>query len=324
MSDKSTTFSVFRFYNYESIDNFIETLRNNLIVSRQKTVDNLSDTLYARVEQYSDEFPLFQKNIVDLEGFNNINYISFNLLTESPKNTKCWVSDEMMIDRQERVKLNESKVLVFEYDGTVDAIVFCGLHNAKTPMKSFFTPETWGIVSDLNLDICDDLLFWIAKQYLHPDSRNQSLSKLEQVFITDIEKYSGSEGDGKNTCTGAGNGIDNLYTTTAFLINNAKLKSLKAKVQVGREHVLVELKLTGSFMFWIKSYNGILRRLSGEHKTNAIAIFLYMKLIPIIIDCYKTAVKTSDWSPEIKSDFLQYLRDRLVNEVEQGRPNLNN
>ncbi|WP_394532813.1 hypothetical protein [Priestia aryabhattai] len=138
----------------------------------------------------------------------------------------------------------------------------------------------------------------------------------------------GKTRDNVNALRGAGSRISTILGTLAFLFSNEELKALRPSIQFESEKVLVEFGLTGTFKVWPQEYRGNhFKQLTGEYKENAIVIYIFQWVIPILIQCYRENCENNKWSPQLKIDFLKGLGamirdevDKMLVKIEMGLP----
>jgi hypothetical protein len=309
-------FSIFEFHNYTSLEEFRETLRSNSRIPR--TVREWqNDTLLSEVRAAAG-FDLYEHETLQIEG-QTIQYLFFDVYTERKKNQDQWYESDgvTLKEREERINPYHSNMLTFQLEDKVYAIVFSGINRAKSFLRDIFIGEVWGNVDPVPFSISEDLLYWIFKRYI--DTPRESLSQNNQVFVTALESYMGKTRDNVNAMRGEGSRISTILGTLAFLFNNENenLKAIRPAIQYGNEKVLVELGLTGTFKTWSKSYRGqLFRTLNGQKKENAIAIFIFAKIIPLLIECYEENIRHNRWSPQLKIDFIKRLGTMIREEVD--------
>lgn len=314
------SFSIFRFHNYVSLDGFIETLRGNREVIRNVRGWE-TDALRSEVREVNG-FNLFEHETIQIEN-DPIQYIFFEAYTERKKNQEYWYNPNGSLkeDREERINSYQSYVLIFQLNESIYGIVFSGINRAKAIVKDTFTNETWGNVEPVEIEVTEDLLYWIFKRYI--DTPRESLSTNDQVFVTALESYMGKTRDNVNAMRGEGSRISTILGTLAFLFNNENLKAIRPAIQYGNERVLLEIGLTGTFKTWSKSYRGQhFRALTGQRKENAIAIFIFSKIIPLLIACYEENKRHNQWSPQLKVDFVRRLGTMIRDKVDSVLENI--
>ncbi|PGT73597.1 hypothetical protein [Priestia megaterium] len=307
------SFSIFQFYSYESLNDFQVTLRDNQKVERAVR-DWESDSLISEVRGIQD-FSIHTQESIQIEN-QHIPYIFFEGYTERQKRPEYWYNPNgSMKDKVDRVNPYQVNILVFQFDSKVYSIVFSGINRAKAIVKDIFTVETWGNINPVAFNINEDLLYWIFKRFI--DTPRESLSDEKQVYITSLESYMGKTRDNINAMRGEGSRISTILGTLAFLFNNEELKAIRPSIQYGNEKVLVEIGLTGTFKTWPQAYRGqYFRTLTGQRKENAVAIYIFQWIIPLLIECYDENYRNNKWSPQLKVDFLKRLGTMIRDEVD--------
>jgi hypothetical protein len=308
------SFSIFEFHSYDNLEDFQVTLRENRQVERA-VQEWERDSLISDTREIPG-FSINRQENIQIEN-QHIRYILFEGYTERPRKSEYWYNPDGSIKgKVDRINPYQVNLLVFEMENRVFCIAFSGINRAKAIIKDIFTFETWGNVEPVLFNIREDLLYWIFKRFI--DTPRESLSAENQVFITSLESYMGKTRDNINAMRGEGHRISTILGTLAFLFNNEELKAIRPSIQYGNEKVLVEIGLTGTFKTWPKAYRGhYFRTLTGQHKVNAVAIYIFKWIIPLLIECYDENYRNNQWSPQLKVDFLKRLGTMIRDEVDK-------
>ena len=314
---------MFTFHNYTRLENFIDVLNAHLSIERcAPTWANWEEGRLISEVKTIPGFDTNEHKTIQFSG-KTVQYIFFEGYTERAKRLSPEEQENSPL-RDDRINSMSSNFLIFECENQVYGIVFSGITYAKPLVKDIFPSEIWGNVEPKEFELTEDLLYWIFKR--HIDLRSDSLSENHQVFVTALESYKGKTRDKVNAVRGEGSRISTILGTLAFLFDNEELKVVRPKIQDGNEVILVELSLTGTFKYWPKLYRGSWTgTLEGIEKQNAVAIYIVVRLIPLLIECYDENKRKNEWSPQLRVDFLKRLgeeiRDRVtdeLNRIEQG------
>ncbi|MEK5036911.1 hypothetical protein [Sporosarcina sp. FSL K6-3457] len=306
------SFSIFEFYQYSTLQN----IQVDLIAAQdiEREVKGYSESLISGIRE-KEGFNIQNPETLQIEN-NNISYLFFEGYTERVKDLKNWqIENGVLRDREDRINPYQSNILVFEANSKVYGIVFSGINRAKAITKDCFPAETWGHVLPVENKITEDLLYWIFKRFI--DTPRESLATEYQLHVTALESYMGKTRDNVNAMRGEGSRISTILGTLAFLFNNEELRAIRPAIQHGNEKVLLEIGLTGTFKTWSNAYRGQhFRTITGQRKENAIAIFIFLKILPSLAECYKYHKDKDQWSPQLKVDFLKRLGTMIRDEVD--------
>lgn len=307
------SFSIFEFHSYSNLEEIQATLREHQRVER--TVREWGNDFLISEIRAIQGFNIENQEILQMED-QPIPYIFFEGYTERPRRPEYWNHPDGSIkDKVDRINPIQVNILIFQLVDRVYSVVFSGINRAKAIVKDIFTLETWGNVEAVQFDISEDLLYWIFKRFI--DTPRESLSIENQVYITSLESYMGKTRDNINAMRGEGSRISTILGTLAFLFNNEELKAIRPAIQYGNEKVLLEIGLTGTYKTWPKAYRGhFFRGLTGQRKENAIAIYIFKQIIPLLIECYEENCENILWSPQLKVDFLMRLGTMIRDEVD--------
>lgn len=305
------SFSMWQFEGLENLDHAIRLLRDYQPNFTNETWED--EPLVAQVE--FREFLINNPERVDING-NDVRYITIDCLTERSKNREFWYDTHMQLKpRQERTNLYQSKLVLFEANGNVNGIMFTGRGRARTILKDCLPEVLWGQTVPYELEITEDLLYWLFRKFI--DLRDTPLSPNHNMHVTALKSYTGKTRDNVNAMRGNGTRISTILGTLAFLFNNENLKAVRPQLQYNGEVFLVEISLTGTCRIWEEEYQGNWLLINdNERLINNIAIYTYLVLLPTLIDCYRENVIRGQWSPQQKIEFLQRLGNEIKDQVE--------
>ncbi|WP_144561370.1 hypothetical protein [Bacillus mycoides] len=305
-------FCILRLHQFDRLEEFQQLLQGNRDIQYPQR-DCEEDELHCRIEDVPG-FPLTDLKTLEFDD-EVVNYLYFIGHIETQKRVAPYDGNGRLKPRDERVDHFAPGVLVFENRNRVFAIVFCGATNGKRVMKKLFPSEVFGLIEPCEDGLTEDLLYWLFKHYI--DVPDDPLSEGHEIFVIALESYRGTTRDNANAVTGEGSRISTILGTLAFLFNNEKLKSLRPQIQYMDEAVSVELRLTGTFALWPNTYNGeYFRGLTGIEKQNALAIYVFLQMLPSIVECYNTSTENQEWSPQLKIDFVRRLGSMIRQRVD--------
>ncbi|AJK64966.1 hypothetical protein KHU1_0999 [Bacillus amyloliquefaciens KHG19] len=307
------SFSIFEFHSFQNIEEFGQRIQRGAEVRR--SVRGWTEDLISEVRVVNG-FSLEEFERVQIEN-QTLQYLFFQGYTERKKNEAEWYNaDGTLKSKDLRINSTIIDILVVEMNNCLYGIVFAGINRAKAIVKDIFTVECWGHVTPLEFNISEDLLYWIFKRFI--DTPREPLSEGQQVYITALESYMGKTRDRVNAMRGEGSRISTILGTLTFLFNNEELKAIRPAIQYGFERVLLEIGLTGTFKTWPQEYRGhAFMQLTGTRKNNAIAIYIFNTIIPLLISCYEENCERDHWSPQLKIDFVQRLGNIIRTKVEE-------
>lgn len=258
---------------------------------------------------------------------NPIKYISFGSVVEKLKYAKdpnrWFLNDNNTLKaREDRVRVLNSDVLLFEIDNQIYGILFSGVTVAKQIIVKAFPIDIWGKVTMVNLHLNEDILFWMFKTFI--DFESKELSKENPIRITAIRSYLAKTRDEINTLRGKGEKISAILGTLAFLFKNDKLKSIMPELQYKGQVFVVEISLNGTFKTDEAEYDGVFLELDKSSKKVAIVIYLSMVLLPKLVEAYKENIQSNKWSKDLKIDFIERLGMMIKESVDIELENMKN
>lgn len=143
----------------------------------------------------------------------------------------------------------------------------------------------------------------------------QPTSHHNDLFVTALKSFTGKTRDNVNAMRGNGNRISTILGTLAFLFNNENLKAVRPQLQFNGEVILLEVSLTGTCRIWEEEYQGRWLLLDSERLINNIVIYIYVVLLPALVDSYRDNVTRGVWSQQDKIEFLQRLGNEIKDQV---------
>lgn len=249
----------------------------------------------------------------DINGIKT-KYIIMDGYAERAKNYNSWFGDDGELKpREEITSIYENKIVIFEIDGTIKIIFMAGKTTASRMLGYLFKKSIWGEIEEFESGINEDLLYWIFQRV--KDYPYDSLSENIKMHIPNLISYMGKTRDNINAIRGEGHRISAMLGTIAFLFNNENLKSVRPEIEYERNIVRLELSLAGTYKVWHKNCNGIFNDVDETEKTAKILIYTYLKILPMLVGCYKENVNKGLWSPQIKRYFLESLGTEIMDRV---------
>ncbi|WP_342716289.1 hypothetical protein AAG068_25560 [Bacillus paramycoides] len=305
-------FCILHLHQFDSLEEFQRLLQENRNIEYPQ-IGCVEDQLYCSIIDVPD-FPIADVTTLEFDD-ELVNYLYFTGSIETQKRVGPYDNHGQLKPREERVSKFSSDILVFENRNRLFAIVFCGATNGKKVMKKLFPSVTFGLIEPFNDGLTEDVLYWLFKHYI--DVPDESLSEEQDIFVTALESYMGTTRDNVNAVKGDGTRISTILGTLAFLFQNDKLKALRPQIQYMDETVLVEMRLTGTLTLWPNSYVGnYFRALTGIEKQNALAIYVFLKILPSVVECYNNNIDNQAWSPQLKIDFVKRLGSMIRQRVD--------
>lgn len=305
-------FCVLQLHLFNSLEDFQQILLDNQRISQP--LRSVPDENLNHEVQTIEGFSLRHPNVLRFNE-REIRYIRFNGYIETEKRVEPYNEAGILKDREERITPFSSEILVFQEGNNLYASTLCGVTNGKKLMKLLFPQEQYGIIEAVNHELTEDILYWLFKHYI--DTPDNVLSENYQLYVTALKSYMGKTRDNINAVRGEGNRISTILGTLAFLFNSEQLKALRPQIQYETESMLLEITLTGTFKLWNNSYRGrAFRTLEGKEKENALIIYAFLVILPLIVECYKESSAANEWSPQLKLDFVKRLGSEIRQRVE--------
>jgi hypothetical protein len=315
-------FSIWKFNGVNNIEDVKEKIKSKTI--KEEYIGWDDSPLKIAFGKSSTEDSFNDIKSVYIEG-SEVKYILFGSVVEKLKYAKepnkWFLSDNATLKpREDRVKILTSDVLLFEKDNEIYGILFSGITVAKQIIVNAFPVDIWGKICRLDLNIKEDILFWMFKSFIDFDSKE--LSDKIPIRITAIRSYLAKTRDEINTLRGKGEKISAILGTLAFLFKNDKLKSIMPEIQYKGEVFVVEISLNGTFRTDDSEYEGNFLELDKTKKKISIVIYLATILLPKIVEAYNENVKTQKWSNNLKLVFIEKLGGLIKDSVDAELENM--
>lgn len=304
-------FSVWKIKKDSNLSEMQNLIKENITITSE--VDWDDDPLLTKfTDKMGSEFDEIQE--VEIQE-SDIKYIYFNLYTERSKRKNSWFDfDKELVPREDRINQYDSDIIFFEYNDEIIVVFLSGCSTAKRIINYVFNDEKWGNFESLDLNINNDLLYWIFKMLL--DFPMEKLSDNIDIYLTGLKSYMGKSNDDQNKVRGYGSRIHAMLGTLAFLFNSDKLKNVRPELQYEGQSFLIELALNGTFKVWEEEHQGLYMHYSEKEKKVAILIYVSVVLIPKLVEAYIDNIKRDLWSPQFKLDFVKRLGVDIKDKVD--------
>lgn len=301
-------------WQFEGLENLDQAIQYLQEVQPIHTEVEWNDAPLSAQVRFLPNFPFNNPEEIDIDG-TNIRYIAVECSTERSRSQEFWYNNQGDFkDRNDRINLYQSKLILFESNNNVHGIVFTGLTRARTILRDCLPENPWGTINPYEFEVTEDLLYWLFRKFI--DLRDTPLSANHNMFVTALKSYTGKTRDNVNAMRGNGRRISTILGTLAFLFNNENLKAVRPQIQYNGEVFLIEISLSRTCRIWEEEYQGNWLLVDDERKVNNIAIYTYLILLPRLIECYRDNIVRGQWSPQQKVEFLQRLGNEIKDQVE--------
>ncbi|MBY6931270.1 hypothetical protein [Clostridium botulinum] len=310
-----TTFSFWTFEKFKTLDEIIETLKENN--NKRIIVNDLLWNYDNPIVQFreNDNYGIDVVKTVDVNG-KKINFIYFEGYTERIANKSSWLTEAGTIrERNELVNEYKCNIMFFEYNNTVQGVFFRAKSTAQRIISYLFgKEEIWGTINEMKFGITEDLFYWVFHRV--KDYSDEPLYENIDMNITGFESYRGTTKDNVNAIKGQGSRIAAMLGTIAFLFNNENLKAITPEIQYKNNKVLIDMSISGTYKIWDNKYI-IGDLVDADELLQKIKLVIYasLELIPKFIECYKMNCAKKQWSPQMKLNFLKTLGNEITDKV---------
>ncbi|USK74791.1 hypothetical protein [Peribacillus frigoritolerans] len=305
-------FGVLQLHQFNRLEDFLQVLLDSQrIVQPLRSLPEENLNYEARS---IEGFPLREPKVLRFNE-KEVRYIFFSGYIETEKRIEPYDESGQLRNREERVTPFASDILVFQFENNLYAATLCGFTNGKKLMKLLFPQEQYGLIEPVDYKLTEDVLYWLFKHYI--DTPDNALSENNELYVTALKSYMGKTKDNLNAVRGEGNRISTILGTLAFMFNSEQVKSLRPQMQYENESMLLEITLTGTFKLWNNTYRGrAFRTLNGKEKENALIIYAFLIILPLIVESYDESIEANEWSPQLKLDFVKRLGSEIRQRVE--------
>ena len=285
-----------------TLDEVIQTLINAPI---EEDVSESATTTYSEweISKEFEENPTITLNSREIR-YNFIRY-SYNQISPG------------MQPIADRTVKKDGFIIVYATNGTINYIINRNTDAMKLLRKMLNYSGKNEIVKNAFSVESDFFVWMIRKVYSGENIIATESEGLEDLSIDTIKAFKGDTEDLLNKVSAKGESVINIISTLSFLLESKNLNQITVDIQYG-EHGNIELALNNKDILStnMDEYQGIFEKESYHARLAKIYLLIYIEIIPILVQQYKSEMEDGLWNSKINIEFLKTVAKDLLTKVE--------
>lgn len=218
---------------------------------------------------------------------------------------------------EDRTVKKDGFIIVYATSGTVNYIINRNTDAMKLLRKMLnYSGKNEILKNAFNIE--SDFFVWlIRKMYIGESIIATESEKLEDLSIDSIKAFKGDTEDFLNKVSAQGESVINIISTLSFLLESKNVNQITVDIQYG-EHENIELVLNNKDILSTNmgEYQGCFEVESENVSLAKLYLLLYIEIIPILVQQYKSEEEDGLWNAQINIEFLKKVASDLSNKVE--------
>ena len=226
--------------------------------------------------------------------------------------------DQMTVQEtraEDRPLTKAGNIIIYHYRDAVYYIVDQN-SRAKKLLRKLLGYTGINEISVDNFDFPEDFFVWLVNRVYNSEIVIESASDNETVMnLEEIKGIRGDTEDRQTRVSTSGESVMNVISTLSFLLESRNLNQVILTLSyTGHENICV--KLQKATVEYQKPYNGIFENDSPEELIAKLYLMLYIEILPILEQEYRTNIEDGIWNQEAYVDFLNGLKDTIIEKIE--------
>ena len=234
--------------------------------------------------------------------------------------------DQMTVQEtqaEDRPMTKSGHIIVYSYRGAINYIVDQN-SRAKKLLRKLLGYNKNNEISKNDFDFPEDFFVWLVNRVYNSEVVIESASDSETVMtLEEIKGIRGDTEDQQTKVSTSGESVMNVISTLSFLLESRKLNQVILKMNyTGHENICV--KLQRATVEYLRPYKGIFENDNSDELTAKLYLVLYLEILPILEQEYRTNIEDEIWNQKAYVDFLNGLKDSIIEKIESKIETINN
>ena len=184
---------------------------------------------------------------------------------------------------------------------------------AQTLLRKMLFYNGKGEIVSNAFDLSGDLFVWlISKVYSRENTISSENEELSDLIVDSIKGFKGDTEDLLAKVSMSGESVMNIISALSFLIESKNLNQITVALSY-RNHLNIEISLSNrkTIGFDEDKYLGELLQYPREEKIATCILFLYMEIVPILLQKYQSDIDSNLWGQGKCVSFLKMVATDL-------------
>ena len=223
---------------------------------------------------------------------------------------------------EDRPLTKSGNIIVYKYRETIYYIVDQN-SRAKKLLRKLLKYTDKNEISENGFDFREDFFVWLVNRVYNSDAVIESASSNNAVLtLEEIKGIRGDTEDQQTKVSASGESVMNVISTLSFLLESSKLNQVILNLSyTGHENICVKLQKTT--VEYQRPYHGEFENDSNNEMTAKLYLLLYLEILPMLEQEYRTNIEDDIWNQEAYVKFLNGLKDIIIDKIENKITSIN-
>lgn len=169
-----------------------------------------------------------------------------------------------------------------------------------------------------NFNFPGDFFIWLVSRVYSSDCAitNTATEEEKVLELEEIKGIRGNTEDLQTIISASGESVMNVISTLSFLLESRRLNQVILNLKY-TEHENICVKIQSATVEYQRPYAGALEEDSLDEFAAKLYLLLYLEILPLLEQEYRSNLDTEVWGPEAYEKFLQGLKDNIIQKIEE-------
>lgn len=166
-----------------------------------------------------------------------------------------------------------------------------------------------------------DFFLWLIKRIYYGDNSIE-INDEHSLVINAIKAFQGDTEDSQTKLSASGESVMNVISALSFFLESKQLKTVTIELSY-RNHSKIEITIKSDALdVDTKSYIGDFDYLDPDEKKARLHLLVYLEIIPLLIQEYRTDKENDLWNTNRYFDFVVDVANTIAKKIDQKKKSI--
>lgn len=166
-----------------------------------------------------------------------------------------------------------------------------------------------------------DFFLWLIKRIYYGDNSIE-INDEDSLVINAIKAFQGDTEDSQTKLSASGESVINVISALSFFLESKQLKTVTIELSY-RNHSKIEITIKSDALdVATKSYIGDFDSLDPDEKKARLHLLVYLEIIPLLIQEYRTDKENDLWNTNRYFDFVVDVANTIAKKIDQKKKSI--
>ena len=166
-----------------------------------------------------------------------------------------------------------------------------------------------------------DFFLWLIKRIYYGDNSIE-INDEDSLVINAIKAFQGDTEDSQTKLSASGESVMNVISALSFFLESKQLKTVTIELSY-RKHSKIEITIKSDALdVDTKSYIGDFDSLDPDEKKARLHLLVYLEIIPLLIQEYRTDKENDLWNTNRYFDFVVDVANTIAKKIDQKKKSI--